>query len=133
MKKLISMIVAAMMLSISAHAATTYDIDNKSVTTDDTNTYQTVLISKGKDVPTSADEIVYVNQADVNSTFDAGTEFLLKNSVDKGVYTVRFGGDSTTSSVFYIGTGIKDCDYEMKNVGEEQAENDTYILIYYYK
>ena len=103
MKKVISMTVAAMMLTISAHAATTYDVNNESVTADDMSTYKTVLISKGEAVPTTSDEIVYVNQADANSTFTAGTEFLLKKNVADGLYTVRFGGDSTASSTFYVG------------------------------
>ncbi len=102
MKKLISVIVVSMMLSISAQAATTYDVDNKSVSTDNSG-YKTILISKGEAAPANADEIVYVNQADVDSTFAAGTEFLLKENIAEGSYTVRFGGASTASTTFYVG------------------------------
>ena len=130
MKKVISMTVAAMMLTISAHAATTYDVNNESVTTDDMNTYKTVLISKGEAVPTASDEIVYVNQADANSTFAAGTEFLLKENVADGLYTVRFGGDSTASSTFYVGLAESTGDIAMTAVGEIEKVTGGYGIGY---
>lgn len=130
MKKLISMVVAAMMLTISAHAATTYDVENKSVTTDDMSTYKTVLISKGEAAPTKSDEIVYVNQADTDSTFAAGTEFLLKENVAEGLYTVRFGGNSTASSTFYVGLAESEGDVSMTAVGGIEEVTGGYGIGY---
>ena len=130
MKKLVSMMVAAMMLTISAHAATTYDVNNESVTTDDMSTYKTVLISKGEAVPTTSDDIVYVNQAEANSTFTAGTGFLLKENVADGLYTVRFGGASTASSTFYVGLADTTGDIAMKAVGGIEEVTGGYGIGY---
>lgn len=107
MKKLVAMMSLVMILSagVTAFAAdVTYDSENEQVTSDIAAGKSTVLITKGgSDEEISAGSIVYMNQADANSSFEAGTNFLLKKDVADGEYTVRFGGDSTATTTFYVG------------------------------
>lgn len=102
MKKIIACIslVCAMSAGVTAMAATTAtpsgNSSDNSVTVSDATAYKTVLITeKG-----NADNIVYVDQND--SGFGTSTNFLLKNDAGYGEYTVKMGGDESTSFDFTI-------------------------------
>lgn len=93
---------AATLFTFVTSYAATYDSSDRYVTSDIASGKSTVLIIKGNTEPTD-DSIVYINQSD--STFDAQTEFFLKNDAGEGMYTVSFG-DATGNPVreiFYIG------------------------------
>lgn len=100
-----TMTLAAMLFSAATSYAATYDSEGDKVTTASAANKKAVIIVKGgTDTVPTGDNIVYVNQA--NSTFNAETEFLIKNSdadMD-GLYTVMLGGGTVpVKETFCIG------------------------------
>ena len=134
MKKLTAL--AALLLAVSAgttaFAQTEYDPTNESVTTSDQSSYKTVLITKGDGAEPTADNIVYMAQA--NTGFGAGTDFLLKQNPTDGVYTIRLGGGSngqTATAKFAIGVGVTGYDTPLEALTEGEVaseDNTTYSL-----
>lgn len=120
-------VVSIMFASVTSYAAT-YETSSdpktdNSVSTDKAERMKTVIIYKGDNNVTPAnDNIVYVDQAD--NTFNAQTKFLLKSNAADGIYTVLLGGNERKSDVFYIGMSETPGDTEMTGVGVEPYVKD---------
>ena len=141
MKKLT--VLAALLLAVSAgttsFADTGYDPNGKSVYNTDQSKYQTVLITEGSASDTVTDDkIVYADQVDADNNFEAATRFFLKynsdnsTSIKDGVYTIRFGGSSvtTTEAEFAVGVGISGYDTPLEALanGAVETEQGVYKL-----
>lgn len=123
-KELFCMMAATAMLfaTVKSYAAGSYDTTDNVATFSDAAGKRTVLIYKGNvnDSATS-ENIVYVDQA--SNTFEASTQFLLKNTkangIEDGIYTVKFGsidGTAATASTFYIGMINTGSDVELQMI-----------------
>lgn len=109
-KQLICIMAAAAMLAAApaalASEGVTYDLGKKSVTVDGQDQKKIVLITN------SDNDIVYVNQAD--STFQATDEFLLKNDVTEGTYTIKLGADSGEAVTIPFTIGMSEASGDVK-------------------
>ena len=114
-------IAAAAMLSIGTAAlaadGAAEDIYNKtdySVSDPNAAEYKTVLIADPNDVP------VYIDQAS-GSCFGETAQFFLKESPDKGRYTVRYGTEDgySESKTFIVGVDPSNAETEMVPIQEE--------------
>ena len=97
---LLAMIILSPSLSVFAAE---YNMVDNSVTGIDGNTYRTVMITKEDD-----GSIVYIGQANGETTYTSAMTFYLKNGLDDGYYIMKLGGkeDGTERDVvrFYIGS-----------------------------
>lgn len=120
-------VVSIMVASVTSYAAT-YETSSdpktdNSVSTDKAERMKTVIIYKGDNNVTPAnDNIVYVDQAD--NTFNAQTKFLLKSNAADGIYTVLLGGNERKSDVFYIGMSETLGDTVMDFAGDDAYGQD---------
>lgn len=133
MKKLIFTTTAiaalAAALSLTAYAeGTVYGVKDNSVKTTQSVGKQTVCIYKSSDAGITADSIVYINQAETSSGFDAATEFLLKSTPAVGDYTIHF--NDTDPIAFSIGSTIDSYGVKMEKNGENANADGSYNVAF---
>ena len=87
----------------------------------DYSAFQTILITKDGNGSISADDIVYIDQAE--SSFAGVNNFLIKANPLPGEYTVRFGSGSGNGETYKMVIGAKgEASYEdiiMRKIGDD--------------
>lgn len=118
MKKLtvLSVLLLAVSAATTALAQTEYYPEDNSVTNKEQGRYQTVLVTAEDGT------IVYVDQA--SSKLDGAKKFLLKDNLNNGLYTIKFGGSGVTATTakFAVGVGITGYDTTLEVKGEPVAD-----------
>ena len=122
-KQLICVMAAAAMLA-AAPAALAADVSYKPGTA---NSVEVTNAADKKTVLITAENgtIVYVDQA--SDVFTATEEFMLKNGIDDGKYTVKLGSDTgdAVEKVFYIGMTDSEKDIKLdKPASGATAKNE---------
>lgn len=116
MKKILALtsLVFALSVGATAMAADYTETNNASGVTHTTNeatSFSTVLVQGPGETP----DIVYVDQAEENSTFPTALQLMLKPNLIDGTYTMKFGG---------AGQAVKEVSLELTAAGGGSTDPD---------
>ena len=128
MKKILALtsLIFALSVGATAMAADESEVPNVASGVDYTTTiadgFATVLVQG----PGEATDIVYVDQAD--SVFGASLKLMLKEDINDGTYTIKFGGagKEATSRTFTLKTATTDPDPDPTTIPMTKAKETVY-------
>ena len=128
MKKILALtsLIFALSVGATAMAADESEVPNVAngvdYTTTAANGFATVLVQG----PGEATDIVYVDQAD--SVFGASLKLMLKEDINDGTYTIKFGGagKEATSRTFTLKTATTDPDPDPTTIPMTKAKETVY-------
>ena len=128
MKKILALtsLIFALSVGATAMAADESEVPNVASGVDYTTTiadgFATVLVQG----PGEATDIVYVDQAD--SVFGASLKLMLKEDINDGTYTIKFGGagKEATSRTFTLKTATTDPDPDPTTIPMTAAKETVY-------
>ena len=128
MKKILALtsLIFALSVGATAMAADESEVPNVAngvdYTTTAANGFATVLVQG----PDEATDIVYVDQAD--SVFDTSLKLMLKEDINDGTYTIKFGGagKEATSRTFTLKTATTDPDPAPTTIPMTVAKETVY-------